>query len=129
MDFHIRSGDELTSLEQLNESHRKQRKDLQAKIQSLKKSVTKGDKKRKKEIDTEVEKLEKEFEEKCQLEIKQLESKSKAVGSVSETAVSEVETKPSGGESSKMSKAQKRREKKDKSEADREQEIARYANF
>ena len=54
--------------------HRVQRKELQNKIQALKKSVTKGDRKKKKEIDTEVEKLEKDFEEKCHLE---LEARSK----------------------------------------------------
>jgi hypothetical protein len=45
----------------------------------LKKTVTKGDKKKKKEVDGEIEKLEKEFEEKCQLEIKNFQSSQPAV--------------------------------------------------
>lgn len=124
------------TLEQLNESHRKQRKDLQAKVQGLKKSVTKGDKKRKKEIDAEIERLEKELDEKCQLELKQFkEAASKSAAINTSAGKEEVAAVVSGDdqesipktsqEGQKISKAQKRREKKEKSEAEREVEIAK----
>lgn len=106
--------------------------------------MTKGDKKRKKEVDVEIERLETEFEEKCLLELKQFEeaaSKSAAVSSTStanntisvtkdETAAvvsgDDQESKPkTSQEGQKLSKAQKRREKKEKSEAERELEIAK----
>lgn len=126
------------SFEELNESHRKQRKELQAKVQGLKKSITKGDKKRKKEIDVEIERLEKKFEEKCQLELKEFEevSRKSAKGVQTSSAVSSEIANDSGQATSvggdggeigkKTSKAQKRREKKEKSQVEREIEIEKY---
>ncbi|KAH7981267.1 hypothetical protein HPB49_022852 [Dermacentor silvarum] len=52
------------SHDELLQVHRKERKELQAKIQSLKHSVPKGDKKRKKDVAAEVAILEAELEEK-----------------------------------------------------------------
>jgi hypothetical protein len=52
----------------LDEQHQANR------VQALKKKVTKGDKKRKKEIDAQIKMLEKNFAEKCILEVGQLSS-------------------------------------------------------
>ncbi len=123
------------SLESLNEQHRKQKKDLQSKVQSLKKTVTKGDRKKKKEIDAEIEKLEKDFEEKCTFELKQLEEKLKSGASSSpqlqsnesktnETEPStQIKSSPVPATASKSSKSKKRKEKKEKSNENREKQI------
>lgn len=115
----------------MNELHRKQRKELQAQVQSLKKSVTKGDKKRKKEVDAEIERLESEFEQKCQLELKMLNAVAKDTATKEESGADDGEMafKKSLDGPQKPSKAQKRREKKEKSEADRDLEIARHREF
>ena len=83
----------------------------------MKKTVNKGDKKKKKLIDAEIEKLEKDFADKCALEISNLSAQKPA-----ELIVDELnkldELKP------KMSKAQKKREKKEADEKQREKDIA-----
>lgn len=112
--------------------HRKQKKELQNRVQSLKKSVTKGDKKKKKEVDTEIEKLEKEFEEKCKLEVESLEKSLKKTETlvsnkvvdqnlvtVEEADAEQAETKPT-----KATKAKKKRDKKEKTNEEREKLIA-----
>jgi OTU domain-containing protein 6 len=76
--------------------------------------VTKGDRKKKKDIDTQIALLENEFEEKCLLEIKNLEDKKKVDNEPEEEAKT----------SSKSSKAKKRKEKKDLEAQKRDQEIA-----
>lgn len=115
-------GNQPTSVEELEENHRKQKKDLQARIQSLKKTVTKGDKKKKKEIDAEIEKLEKEFEEKCQLELKNFSGENSQQTKV--VLNEPLEDKSNDDSNSKVSKAQKRREKKEKQLTERETLIA-----
>merc|ERR1712071_77135 len=50
--------------EELIARHRREKKDLQAKIQALKKTATKGDKKKKKDVAEEIAKIEKELTEK-----------------------------------------------------------------
>lgn len=105
------------TLESITNRHRKEKKDLQAKTQALKKSVTKGDKKKKKEIDTEIERLEQEFEEKCQLELKKLNQPDKQP---SEASVGDQTDK----KSDKITKSQKRRDKKEKMELERELAIS-----
>jgi OTU domain-containing protein 6 len=116
----------LLTIDELNESHKKEARELQARIQSLKKSVTKGDKKKKKDVDLEIATLEKEFEEKCLLEITNLEAKLKSNAGVQQA---EEQTKLELATSitdkqAKLSKAQKRREKKEKKEQDRDGLIA-----
>ncbi|CAF0731510.1 unnamed protein product [Brachionus calyciflorus] len=109
--------DSLETLESLNERHRKEKKDLMAKIMNLKKSVTKGDKKKKKEVDAEIEKLEKEFDTKCSLEIKNFTENQNKL-EIKRVEIDD-ESKPE-----KLSKAKKKREKKEKNEQDREKAIA-----
>lgn len=103
----------------LADQHKKQKKELVAKVQSLKKSVNKGDKKKKKLVDAEIEKLEKDFADKCALEIANLsQSVPKVVESEAELSQQVEDHKP------KMSKAQKKREKKEADEKQREKDIA-----
>lgn len=65
--------------EELIARHRREKKDLQAKIQALKKTATKGDKKKKKEVAEEIAKIEKELTGKHEAELKQLKESRDAV--------------------------------------------------
>ena len=78
--------------------------------------MTKGDRKKKKEIDSQIENMEKDFEDKCKLELSQI--KNDLGGVVTDTADSNPAT------AQKLSKAQKKRDKKDKENEQREKEIA-----
>ena len=121
------SDDELNEEERMLKTHRKEKKDLQAKIQNLKKSSSKGDKKKKKETQEEINKLENDLAEK---HAKELQSLSSASG------LSEVNTLTErldiGNENNvinskdhmqHVSKAQKRRDKKEQMEKQRLAEI------
>jgi len=77
--------------------------------------VTKGDKKKKKEVDAQIEMLEKNFAEKCALEVGQLSS-----GNVA-TARDESVVEESA---QKLSKTQKKREKKEQEERLRNEQLA-----
>jgi len=77
--------------------------------------VTKGDKKKKKEIDAQIEMLEKNFAEKCALEVGQLSSGGVAI-SRDEPVVEES--------TQKLSKTQKKREKKEQEERLRNEQLA-----
>lgn len=94
-------------------------------MQSLKKTVTKGDKKRKKEVDAEIETLEKDFEQKCRIEIQQLENelKSENVTKIEQKEQNQAESTATLPTSTKTSKSKKKREKKEKSSEDREKLI------
>lgn len=98
--------------ETLQARHRKEKKDLQAKVQALKKSATKGDKKKKKEVAEEIAKLESEMETRHKSELQKHLAESTEVNSLSEkledTAVIESAVK----NEAKVTKAQKRRDKK-----------------
>ena len=99
------------------ELHKKQKKELNSQIQSLKKTVTKGDRKKKKEIDAQIENLEKDFEDKCKLELSQIKNDIDIV-------VTEAATDSNPATAQKLSKAQKKRDKKDKENEQREKAIA-----
>ena len=58
--------------EQLLKTQRKEKKDLQGKIQALKKTASKGDKKKKKEVTEEIAKMEESLEQKHQTELLEL---------------------------------------------------------
>ena len=117
----------LKSLDELHDEHRKLRKELQTRVQTLKKTVTKGDKKKKKEVDAEIAKLEADFEAKCQLEIdnwettKSIKEITTAEKRVGENVVAEADNLSQG--SKKPSKAQKKREKKDLEDKERQKQI------
>ncbi|XP_010586692.1 deubiquitinase OTUD6B isoform X2 [Loxodonta africana] len=69
--------EELDEEEQLVRRHRKEKKELQAKIQGMKNAVPKNDKKRRKQLIEDVAKLEAEMEQKQREELEQLKLTSK----------------------------------------------------
>lgn len=123
-----------TSEEQLSLRHKKERKELLAKIQSLKKSICKGDKKRKKEITEEIVKMESDLDKRHDEEMTNFKLTKLSVTGLPDN---EIVIKPNDnnsdddndndkpGESSgqRISKAQKRRDKKAQAEKIRNQNI------
>ncbi|XP_014214933.1 OTU domain-containing protein 6B [Copidosoma floridanum] len=111
--------------------HKKERKDLQAKIQCLKKTICKGDKKKKKEITEEIVKLESELEKKqnddlAELKLSQMNLSVSENEKNDETVSNDISTEISDQGNSKparVSKAQKRREKKENAEKERNERI------
>lgn len=109
------------SIEDTATRHKKERKELQAKIQALKKSAGKGDKKRKKEVLEEIAKLELDLDQRQANELTQLNQATKTI----EVVLGETEPKPNDDDdqSIRVSKAQKRRDKKAKEEKAKQAEI------
>ncbi|KAG4077993.1 hypothetical protein HA402_002044 [Bradysia odoriphaga] len=109
------------SIEDTATRHKKERKELQAKIQALKKSAGKGDKKRKKEVLEEIAKLELELDQRHANELTQLDQATKTI----EVVLGETEPSPDNedDQSTRVSKAQKRRDKKAKEEKAKQAEI------
>ncbi|KAG6795669.1 deubiquitinase OTUD6B [Apis mellifera caucasica] len=120
---------ELTEKE-LTQRHKKERKELQAQIQILKKSICKGDKKKKKEVTEEINRLEEALDKKQEEEL--------TIWKVTHLNINNVENKnienSNSNESTKdnkqyeqptqrVSKAQKRRDKKANAERERNQRI------
>jgi len=122
------SDEELEPRELLLKTQRKEKKDLQAKIQALKKAASKGDKKKKKDVAEEIASLEAEMNLKHKNELAALDAGSELVSENGEIKVEhdnekeedEGEDKP--GEQ-RISKAQKRRDKKAAKEKERQREI------
>ncbi|KAF7211187.1 deubiquitinase OTUD6B [Nothobranchius furzeri] len=113
--------------ELLMKQHRKEKKDLQAKIQSMKNAVPKNDKKRRKQLTEEIGKLEADLNRKHEEEIRQL--RSTADSKVEEVANGVETMKVEGGgeeevKQPRVTKAQKRRDKKSAQEKERESRIA-----
>ncbi|XP_027712761.1 deubiquitinase OTUD6B [Vombatus ursinus] len=108
--------------DQLLKRHRKEKKELQAKIQSMKNVVPKNDKKRRKQLIEDVAKLEGEMEQRHKEELEHLKLTSHAeneIDSVVNIASLDIEN-----QQPRISKAQKRREKKAALEKEREERIA-----
>uniref|UniRef100_A0A667IH12 ubiquitinyl hydrolase 1 n=2 Tax=Felinae TaxID=338152 RepID=A0A667IH12_LYNCA len=115
-------AEELAEEEQLVRRHRKEKKELQARIQGMKNAVPKNDKKRRKQLTEDVAKLEAEMEQKHKEELEQLKltSKESKIDSVAVNISNLVlENQPP-----RISKAQKRRDKKAALEKEREERIA-----
>ncbi|XP_048638735.1 deubiquitinase OTUD6B isoform X3 [Marmota marmota marmota] len=115
-------SEELDEEEQLMRRHRKEKKELQAKIQGMKNAVPKNDKKRRKQLTEDVAKLEKEMEQKHKEELEQLRltCKENKIDSIADNISNlALENQPP-----RISKAQKRREKKAALEKEREERIA-----
>ncbi|XP_061707351.1 deubiquitinase OTUD6B [Cydia pomonella] len=108
--------DQPISLEEIETKHRKEKKELQAQIQSLKK-IAKNDKTKKKELTTEIAKLETELELRHKEELAALEN---ALGEPEDFASLEDEDEVP---KLKVSKAQKRRDKKQQQEKERAEQI------
>ncbi|XP_065364519.1 deubiquitinase OTUD6B [Calliphora vicina] len=123
------------SIEDIQSRHRKERKELQSKIQALKKNAPKSDKKKRKEVLEEIAKLETDLEKKQEEEIQQAENEVK-----SEQVKSAQEEPPNGNHNNqtnnvdeeineekepqqRVTKAQKRRDKKAREARQREEEI------
>ncbi|XP_075995767.1 deubiquitinase OTUD6B [Genypterus blacodes] len=141
----MEEGRDETPEELLAKQHRKEKKDLQAKIQSMKTAVPKNDKKRRKQMTEEITKLEADLSQKHKEELGQL--KSTAAPEV-DNVINGVETlkvDSGGGEEGgeggggggggeeeeeeevnqpRLTKAQKRRDKKAAQEKERESRIA-----
>lgn len=119
--------------------HRKEKKELQSKIQALKKTATKGDKKKKKEVMEEIAALEMELDKKQNEELEKLKgiTKNDEVSTKVEKlhleekepedkVMEEEDEENDGGPhpQKRVTKAQKRREKKATKEKERERLIA-----
>lgn len=116
-----------TAEELLAKQHRKEKKDLQAKIQSMKNAVPKNDKKRRKQLTEDIAKLEAELTQKHENELKQFQNSS-SVEEVSDAmdsvSLANDEEKIDSSVQARTSKAQKRRDKKAALEKERENRIA-----
>lgn len=108
--------------ESLLARHRKEKKDLQAKIQSLKKA--KVDKKKKKELQDEIVRLESDLEVRHAEELNKLNSLTISADAVpeepSENVLHEETEEP---KQQKLSKAQRRRDKKSQEDRERQAQI------
>ncbi|GCB73485.1 deubiquitinase OTUD6B [Scyliorhinus torazame] len=118
-----------TEEEKLFKKHRKEKKELQAKIQAMKNAVAKNDKKRRKQLVEKVAKFEAELELRHEEELKQLtrslDKPSTVESSTNEITNLELEIENEKTiEQSRISKAQKRREKKAAQDKEREERIA-----
>jgi len=135
------SDDEFDPKEVLLKAQRVEKKELLAQIQVLKKSAPKGDKKKKKEVNDAIARLENDLEQKHKGELEnferinkvdQVESEEKSAGvevpEVPEASEDEND-RPLGplpikdGSDLRISKAQKRRDKKSAKDRQREDEI------
>ncbi|XP_066481625.1 deubiquitinase OTUD6B [Tiliqua scincoides] len=106
---------------------RKEKRELQAKIQGMKNAVPKNDKKRRKQLSDDVAKVEAELEQKHGEELKKLKEtlpkQNKEESTMIDIARLELEDTELS-QPPKISKAQKRREKKAALEKEREERIA-----
>lgn len=115
-----------TAEELLAKQHRQEKKELQAKIQSMKNAVPKNDKKRRKQLTEDIAKLEAELSQKHENELRQLnitssvEEVSNELDSVNLTNNEEK----TDAKQTRTSKAQKRRDKKAALEKERDTRIA-----
>lgn len=117
----------------VSESQKRERKELQAKIQSLKHGIPKGDKKKKKMVAAEIAILEAELAAKHEKELVEFSKSNGPEITAAETEVSNVSRPEENGVFSeemperraKATKAQKRRDKKANKEKERLAEIAK----
>ncbi|KAL8181934.1 UNVERIFIED_CONTAM: OTU domain-containing protein 6B [Gekko kuhli] len=121
------AAEEGDALALLVSQQRKEKRELQAKIQGMKNTVPKNDKKRRKQLSDSIAKLEVDLEQKHKEELKKLKEtvpeQSKEDSAAISMARLELEnTQPV--QPPRISKAQKRREKKAALEKEREERIA-----
>lgn len=116
----------VQKMDELADRHRKERKELQAKIQAIKKAVPKGDRKRKKESNEEISRLEADLKKRHEEEKEEMQSSSKGEEGLSNDMERVTLTEPQEDtkREPKLSKAQRRREKKAALEKERVQRIA-----
>ncbi|KAL3280919.1 hypothetical protein HHI36_004146 [Cryptolaemus montrouzieri] len=128
------SMSDLTNEDAVLQKHKQEKKDLHAKIQSLKKSIPKGDKKKKKDISDQIIQLEKDLEDRQNVELLPF----KTVNEESENSEINHELENGGeatveddvtevAEVTRVSRAQRRRDKKALEEKEREKRILEQA--
>lgn len=123
-------------MEDLETRHRKENKELQASIMTLKKSVPKGDKRKKKEITAEIALLESQLKGKHAAEIAQFNQQSNAATTATITMSQDAETNDNtldlaqGNEpgSKKMSKAKRRLQRRAEEQKRLQEEAEREAD-
>lgn len=110
--------------ETIEQRHKREQKELQAKIQGLKHSVSKGDKKRKKQVTAEIAQLQAELDQRHEKELAEHKEEGTQVeeNELCEEAQG-LELNENTSAPKKMSKAQKRREKKEQEERERQQRL------
>ncbi|XP_036317835.1 deubiquitinase OTUD6B [Rhagoletis pomonella] len=118
------------ALEDVLSRHRRERKELQAKIQALKKNAPKNDKKKRKEAMEEVARMESELEKRQTAELADVEKGQESQhGSLNEqeqqkeVLCNDEEEETSRCSSQRVSKAQKRRDKKAREARQREEDV------
>ncbi|XP_001353156.3 deubiquitinase OTUD6B [Drosophila pseudoobscura] len=135
--FELESKVKEINLEDVASRHRRERKELQAKLQAMKKNAPKNNKTKRKEFLEEMSRLESELEQRQKIELQAGESKdvselpknqpvAEAPPAGSEPAKSEDDGKKQSqepGTQQRVSKAQKRRDKKSREAREREAEI------
>lgn len=121
-----KSLDNLSIDEDLSSRHKKERKELQAKIQAMKKTAGKGDKKKKKEVLEEIARLESDLDKKHEQELAQAEKTTAndvQLNEQDEANQNDVESSDADDKTVRISRAQKRRDKKASEEKVRQAEI------
>lgn len=126
--FKIKMAELTLTEEELLQNHKKERKELQAQIQILKKSICKGDKKKKKEITEEISRLEENLEKKHEDELSRLKVANLNINDSEENSnvkqnEKEIPIERVEHTAQRISKAQKRRDKKAVAERERNQRI------
>lgn len=128
---------EDVSLEDIGARHRRERKELQAKLQAMKKNAPKNNKNKRKEFLEEMARLEGELEQRHKVELQAMEASGPPAEVKQQQQVEEKPTKPVQNEEEteepeeelehpsnhRVSKAQKRRDKKEKEARERAAEI------
>ncbi|VDN86210.1 unnamed protein product [Brugia pahangi] len=95
--------EDMSRLGQLKIAHRKERKELQSKIMSMKHSISNSDKKRKKELVAEIAKMEEEMKKRHEEELAELNP------SLPEESVESIIVEEHEEKQPRISKAQRRR--------------------
>ncbi|KAI4491444.1 hypothetical protein M0804_002836 [Polistes exclamans] len=129
--------DELSVTEnELLQKHKRERKELQAQIQVLKKSICKGDKKKKKEVADEIARKEEDLEKKQDEELARWKISQVTLNDTDAENIEEssnknddIESKESEKVQQRVSKAQRRRCKKESAERERNQRIIEQEAF
>lgn len=114
-------------MEELLARHRQEKKELQTRVQTIKRNVPKGDKKRDKEAKKQIAELEADIKERharelTEFNIKEEEGKLSA-GVAGLCATDDAEEHDAPPQQKKMSKAQRRRKKQETARREREEEI------
>ncbi|GIX97851.1 hypothetical protein CDAR_455651, partial [Caerostris darwini] len=126
---------DLNTLEDVLSKHKKEKKELLATVQKMKHGIPKGDKKKKKDITAEIAQMTADLELKHAEEVKKFQSEDVSLESNPDSKVTEQDTELVKDEqctdvgedtntTQKLSKAQKRRNKKSLKEKEREKAIA-----